>query len=375
MRSFHDFLPNPGWVALLVRPFHDFLGNPEWVAALALLIQAMILIIQAKILGRHAETMEEHTGIAGSQAKTAELIGLALDQQGKILAEQTTIMDEQVKFQRSADARVEKGNLLNLAVEVQSRLERLASTLSGLQQSAISQEDQHDVADRFDRLAVAVTECQKAVLMAIHLSDEQRKYFSDYCHDLATLDPTGNMVEDFKRVDALKAKHGGSTFFIKLGSLTKSPEEAKFGEKLFVRWGQVPSDLKSDKAIGVTLPHPATAATKQLSAPSDVKLENVANLYWLGSDLDWTAQTALRGAPKERILHGLTQSYHHISELRLAESPPGKQLSLLKSETASLPETALDRAWRGAFSEKIYDLTRMIDSILRDQQPGYRPSP
>jgi hypothetical protein len=353
----------------LMRSFHDFLGNPEWVAAFALLIQAIILIIQAKILGRHAETMEEHTGIAGSQAKTAELIGQALDQQGKILAEQTTIMDEQAKFQRSVDARVEKGNLINLVIEVQSSLQQLALKLSRLQPSAVSQEDQADLAGCFNTLAGAVTECQKAVLMAIHLSDSQRKFFVGYCHDLATLDSTGNVIEDLKQAGALRAKHEGKAFFAELARLTKSPEEAKFGD--FVKWGQAAADLKSDP-IGVT---PAPPATKQPGAPSGVKWENVGNLFWLGGDLIWTTQAPLRGAPKERILHGLTQSYHHISELGLAESAPAKQLSLLKAETASLPETALDRAWRSAFSAKIYDVTRMITGLLGEKQTGFRPNP
>ena len=51
----------------------------------------------------------------------------------------------------------------------------------------------------------------------------------------------------------------------------------------------------------------ATAAgmPKQVIAPSDVKWDNVADLFWLGSELDWTAQAVLRGAPKEGIVHGL----------------------------------------------------------------------
>jgi hypothetical protein len=313
--------------------------------------------------------MEEHTGIAGSQAKTAELIGQALDQQGKILAEQTTIMDEQVKFQRNVDARVEKGNLLNLVVEVRNILWGLVSVLSSLQQSAPSQEDRNYVAERFRSLAGAVTECQKAVLMAIHLSDVQRKYFSDYCQDMS-VDSTGNMVEDFKNMGALRLKYGGLTFLGELRSLTKSPEEIEFGEKLF-RWGQDPSDLRSGDAVDEMLPGPVTT----LSGLSGVRLEGVADLFWLGGDLIWTGQTALRGAPRERILHGLTQSYHHISELGLADSAPGKQISAMKAETASRPEAALDREWRSAFSGKIYAVTDMLDGLLRAQQPGYRPTP
>jgi hypothetical protein len=153
----------------------------------------------------------------------------------------------------------------------------------------------------------------------------------------------------------------------------KDVTEAKIGDSLQVKFGQVPSDLESRQATDETLPSPSS---KQLSALSGVKWGRVADLFWLGSDLDWTAQTILRGAPKERILHGLTQCYHHISELGLAESAPAKQLSLLKSETANLPETTLDdRAWRSAFSEKILAVTRSINDLLGGQQPDFRSHP
>ena len=141
--------------------------------------------------------------------------------------------------------------------------------------------------------------------------------------------------------------------------------ELKLGEKFyakFVPYGGVPSDLVPDDAIGEMQPGPAT---KQLNG----------DLFWLGGDLIWTAQLALRGAPKEGILHGLTQSYHHISELGLAGSEPAKRLSLLKSELVSLPETTLDRAWRATFAEKVYEVTRMTNSLLRQQQPRFRPDP
>ena len=39
----------------------------------------------------------------------------------------------------------------------------------------------------------------------------------------------------------------------------------------------------------------------QVIAPSDAKWDNVADLFWLGSELDWTAQTVLRGAPKDFV--------------------------------------------------------------------------
>jgi hypothetical protein len=114
---------------------------------------------------------------------------------------------------------------------------------------------------------------------------------------------------------------------------------------------------------------------KQLSSPSGPQWGKVGNVFWLGGDLIATAQSTLRGAPKEIIRQALAQSYHHISELGLPDSPPAKEISLLQSELAILPETALDRAWRGAFAERIYGVTRMMDGLLRKQQPGYRANP
>ena len=122
---------------------------------------------------------------------------------------------------------------------------------------------------------------------------------------------------------------------------------------------------------------PLPARKKQLSGatPLGVKWENVGNVFWLGGDLIATAQSALRGAPKEAILKALAQARHHISELGLNESTAGKQLSSLKSDTESLPEGALDRAWRSAFAAKIYNVTGLLDLLLREQQSGYRPNP
>ena len=152
--------------------------------------------------------------------------------------------------------------------------------------------------------------------------------------------------------------------------LIASVYEAKIGSSVFVKFWQFRGDARGPDARAIeTLP------TKQISAPSSVKLENVANAFWLGNDLDWTAQTALRGAPKERIVHGLKQCYHHISELGLVESAPAKQLSSLKSEVEILPESALDRQWRNTFAEKIYVVIRTISDVLIGHQPGFRHGP
>ena len=114
---------------------------------------------------------------------------------------------------------------------------------------------------------------------------------------------------------------------------------------------------------------------KQTSTPSTAKWENVADLFWLGNDLEWTVQTLLRGAPKERIFHGLRQCDHHSSQLGLADSAPGKQVAELKSQVDSLPEAALDRQWRNDFVEKMYLVIKGFHSLVRQSQPNFRPGP
>jgi hypothetical protein len=113
----------------------------------------------------------------------------------------------------------------------------------------------------------------------------------------------------------------------------------------------------------------------QLNALPEPKWERVLSIFWIGGDLLAAAQFTLRGAPKKRILHFLTQAHHHISEVGLAETDAGRYLALLKSEVESRSEDALTRDWRNDFSARIYDETRMMETILRVKQPDFRPSP
>ena len=145
--------------------------------------------------------------------------------------------------------------------------------------------------------------------------------------------------------------------------------EAKLGEKLFFKFWQVKSDIESVEQL------PATTAPVALPPPSEARWDRVANVFWLGSDLDWTAQTVLRAAPKERILHGLTQSYHHASQCGLANTVPGTHLATLKSQVQAMQESALDRDWRANFAEQLYRISRGFSDLARERQPDFRPSP
>jgi len=151
-------------------------------------------------------------------------------------------------------------------------------------------------------------------------------------------------------------------------NLIASVAEAKTGHSLFLRFGQADSDARASKTLPSVVPN-------QIGAPSSVRWENSANLFWLGSDLEWTAQTVLRGAPKERILHGLTQCDHHSSELGLTDSAPGRQLSALKSQVQVLPEAALVRQWRNDFADKISAVIGGFDNLVKQHQPDFRPGP
>jgi hypothetical protein len=114
---------------------------------------------------------------------------------------------------------------------------------------------------------------------------------------------------------------------------------------------------------------------KQISASPGIRWENVANLFWLGSDLSWTDWQVRSGARKERILHGLTQSFHHLSQLGLADSFAGKLLLSLKVQVEATPEAALNQPWRNDFAAKLSGVIKDVSDVARIQQPGFRPDP
>src|SRR5439155_6048604 len=115
-----------------------------------------------------------------------------------------------------------------------------------------------------------------------------------------------------------------------------------------------PSDVKVGRE---TSQCPEIAKNISASA-SQLKWENSANLFWLGSDLEWTSQTVLREAPRDKILHGLRQCQHHSAELGLTDTGPGRELNALKSEVTNTSDANINRKWRIDFSEKVYAVVR-----------------
>jgi hypothetical protein len=201
-------------------------AGPEWTAALALSIQALIFALQAaflgwqawilrhhaktlekntNIIGRQAETLQQYADVAGKQAETLKLIGHALDQQGKIMA-------DQLKFLETVDAQAERAKVFGVVTSTQEALIALHSRLANV--SSATREDHDDIARLFGCVAQAVLKCRTEVLLAKHLSDNEKKHFFLYCEELANLKKSGNMVEDFAHVHALRVKHDWTLFIL-----------------------------------------------------------------------------------------------------------------------------------------------------------------
>ncbi|MCK4714292.1 MAG: hypothetical protein KAT35_01865 [Candidatus Aenigmarchaeota archaeon] len=110
---------------------------------------------------------------------------------------------------------------------------------------------------------------------------------------------------------------------------------------------------------------------RQEAAGSLAKLfatDKPASAYWLGSDLMWTVDMILRGAPKEIILRGLKQSLHHFDSLGLKDEPDGTILTKLKVKMARMLDKELNTQVRNEYAKELLQvMTRTGDHAARCQ--------
>jgi hypothetical protein len=201
--------------------FLQQLGH-DWIAAIALLAQALIFLLQAGIfawqaliLRRHAKTLEEHTA-------TAKLIKEALDHQETVLNTQSDIMSRQLELQRQIDEKAEREIVFSSVIKVQAGLEALARRLGRIQLSTVTGQDRAEVSDLFNRLAGSVAECLKALMIAIHVGDEEKNPLAAFCNDVADLPETGDPAKDTKPVIELRDRYKGMIFSGKVGALART---------------------------------------------------------------------------------------------------------------------------------------------------------
>ena len=113
--------------------------------------------------------------------------------------------------------------------------------------------------------------------------------------------------------------------------------------------------------------------TVSYSKSAGVRLDRVANLFWLGSDLQWAKQMANRGV-RDKITHGLKQAYHHTSELGLNTTTAGQQLLAHKTSVEQMPQqlSESEKSWVAGQIDS--DLTS-FSNLMIQQQPDFRPDP
>lgn len=127
--------------------------------------------------------------------------------------------------------------------------------------------------------------------------------------------------------------------------------------------------------VGIVIGLFANTLRKTTARPGSkaFRLDRVANLFWLGHDLQWARQMAFSGV-QAKIAHGLKQAYHHCSELGLSTTPAGQQLSAHKASVEKMPAqlSGTQQSWTGGQIDS--DLTA-FGNLMKEYQPDFRPEP
>jgi hypothetical protein len=114
-------------------------------------------------------------------------------------------------------------------------------------------------------------------------------------------------------------------------------------------------------------PHARTAGT------SGLRLDRVANVFWLGNDLRYSREMA-QYSERQNIVHGLKQASHHSSEVGLSSTPAATMLREIAEEAARCSEK-IDEPVRARLGKKILSVTQAFSEILKKYQPDFSPDP
>jgi hypothetical protein len=101
----------------------------------------------------------------------------------------------------------------------------------------------------------------------------------------------------------------------------------------------------------------------------------VANVFWLGHDLHWTASAAGSWGNRERILHGLRQCKHHASEVGLTNTGPYQDLDNLDLGVRKMADGDLTAQSRPNIVAKANGLLTGFGGLARVQQPDFKAGP
>jgi hypothetical protein len=102
---------------------------------------------------------------------------------------------------------------------------------------------------------------------------------------------------------------------------------------------------------------------------------NVANAYWVGSDLMTLFHIILRGGSRDEMLRMFRQVNHHLKVLRLKDSPLYIRFRRLYDST----EASLDNDWTQARRietvREIQSIVGAFGRLVEETQPGFSGDP
>ena len=137
-----------------------------------------------------------------------------------------------------------------------------------------------------------------------------------------------------------------------------------------IKFGESPID-KIDKK-------PTISSTPELDekvAKLSIKWNKSGALYWLSCDLMWTIDVLLRGAPRDRIIHGLSQSLLNLQEVGLTGSIVESKLTRMKDESKISLEEDWTRERRINIVNELKFIRNAIGELAIENQPGFKHSP
>ena len=116
-------------------------------------------------------------------------------------------------------------------------------------------------------------------------------------------------------------------------------------------------------------------ATDEPGPLKSVNWDNTGNLFWVGYDLMSGIDFLLRGAPRDKILHALRQSWWHVTCLRIDVPSIEGRLAELNADAEKTPEWDWTQEKRDAYSKEVYSIIGELGDLAADNQPGFDPTP
>jgi hypothetical protein len=109
------------------------------------------------------------------------------------------------------------------------------------------------------------------------------------------------------------------------------------------------------------------------STAGSLKSSATANLFWLGHDLMWTADTLLRQGPTEHVVIGLDQAIHHLIRVGLGDTAVERDLQALRAEVRVAK--ALSAMNRDEAANRIGSIIDRIGAISEKTQADFEVPP